>query len=48
MAETITMYHADLKETVEAKTEGQALVLEKSGWTRDIPKKREPKEEDVR
>lgn len=45
MEESITLYHPDLKETVEAKTEGQARVLEKSGWTRDVPKKYEPKEE---
>ena len=45
MIETITLYHPDLKATVEARSEGQAAVLEKSGWTRDVPKKYEPKEE---
>lgn len=39
MAETITLYHPDLKETTRATTEAQASVLEKSGWQRDVPKK---------
>lgn len=38
MAETITLYHRDLKETIEA-TEAQARVLEKSGWSKEVPKK---------
>jgi hypothetical protein len=39
MAETITMYHSELKETTEARSENQARVLEKSGWSREVPKK---------
>lgn len=35
----VTLYHPDLKETVEAHTETQADVLKKSGWTEDVPKK---------
>lgn len=39
MADTITMYHPDLKETTEALTEEQAQVFEQSGWTREVPRK---------
>lgn len=39
MAEIIPMYHPDLKETTEARTEEQAQVFEQSGWTREVPKK---------
>lgn len=36
MAESITLTHPELNgRTVEAKTEEQARVLEKSGWTRE-------------
>lgn len=38
MADKVTLYHPALKKTVEV-SEGRAAVLEKSGWTRDVPKK---------
>ena len=34
----VTMYHPDLKETVEV-SERRARVMEKSGWTKEVPKK---------
>lgn len=38
MEETITLYHPELKTTVQALSEEQAQVYERSGWTRDLPK----------
>lgn len=38
MADTVTLYHPALKTTATV-SEGRASVMEKSGWTRDIPKK---------
>ena len=34
----VTMYHPDLKETVVV-SERRARVMEKSGWTKEVPKK---------
>jgi hypothetical protein len=34
-----TLYHPEFKETTEVPNEDSASVLEKSGWTKDVPKK---------
>lgn len=34
----VTLYHPDLKETVVV-SERRARVMEKSGWTTEVPKK---------
>lgn len=39
----VTLYHPALKTTVTV-SEGRASVLEKSGWTREVPKKYQDKE----
>lgn len=38
MADKVTLYHPALKTTTTV-SEGRAAVMEKSGWTREVPKK---------
>lgn len=46
MAEVL-LYHPKTHETYTAPSESAAAVLEKSGWTKDVPKSRQDEKKEA-
>lgn len=44
---TVQLYHPKTHDTYTAPSESAAAVLEKSGWTRDVPKSRQDEKKEA-